>query len=292
MMLAIMTQPDIQPMVAGSPDVGALANDMHPSYGDLPRAAGHVAILERPEPEPERSHAVVRADKQLRHFVDASASAATVGERLDFAAAALTHFGLPAAQLGEGNGSQLFERMVSAARTSYREFCAETKETLRGDHAASMMFALLGSGPDAAPLPFAQLWQRVCDRHPFPQEQAKVRDEFFAELTSYLQWCCARLNYAKDAEAKARTRNERIKRIPWRDTDRWRPLANCAGVDTDEFDYNNEAGERRVAIFCGPCVVRKQCLAYALATGQEYYIWGGLSPRSRNALRAKRRAAS
>jgi WhiB family redox-sensing transcriptional regulator len=57
----------------------------------------------------------------------------------------------------------------------------------------------------------------------------------------------------------------------------WQDQANCLGVDPDLF-----FPER------GACVVRGDCLEYALANGEKFGIWGGLSERERRRLRRQR----
>lgn len=39
--------------------------------------------------------------------------------------------------------------------------------------------------------------------------------------------------------------------------------------------------------FCKPCPVRERCLAYALKRGEEWGIWGGLTPAERKHLRIR-----
>jgi len=39
---------------------------------------------------------------------------------------------------------------------------------------------------------------------------------------------------------------------------------------------------------CRGCVVREDCLEYALANGEKFGIWGGLSERERRRLRRQR----
>ena len=36
---------------------------------------------------------------------------------------------------------------------------------------------------------------------------------------------------------------------------------------------------------CGRCRVRAECLRFALSTGQEYGVWGGMSEEERTAMR-------
>lgn len=39
---------------------------------------------------------------------------------------------------------------------------------------------------------------------------------------------------------------------------------------------------------CRHCPVRSDCLEYALATGEQYGLWGGASPAQRDRIRAQR----
>jgi WhiB family redox-sensing transcriptional regulator len=43
---------------------------------------------------------------------------------------------------------------------------------------------------------------------------------------------------------------------------------------------------------CRGCEVRQQCLDYALANGEKFGIWGGLSERERRRLRRQRAQAN
>lgn len=74
--------------------------------------------------------------------------------------------------------------------------------------------------------------------------------------------------------------------------------AACKGADPDLFfDAPAErvtAYKARVAkakAVCAGCPVRAACLAYALDSGQDYGIWGGLTEDERRALRRQRRAS-
>lgn len=42
---------------------------------------------------------------------------------------------------------------------------------------------------------------------------------------------------------------------------------------------------------CRDCPVRSECLAYALANGEKFGIWGGKSERDRRRIRAEQRRA-
>ncbi len=61
----------------------------------------------------------------------------------------------------------------------------------------------------------------------------------------------------------------------------WQTRANCMGVDPDLFFPERGASTREAKEVCRGCVVREDCLEYALANGEKFGIWGGLSERER-----------
>ena len=52
------------------------------------------------------------------------------------------------------------------------------------------------------------------------------------------------------------------------------------------------ASTREAKEVCRGCVVRGECLEYALANGEKFGIWGGLSERERRRLRRQRAQAT
>ena len=68
----------------------------------------------------------------------------------------------------------------------------------------------------------------------------------------------------------------------------WQDQANCLGVDPDLFFPERGASTREAKEVCKGCVVRGDCLEYALANGEKFGIWGGLSERERRRLRRQR----
>ena len=68
----------------------------------------------------------------------------------------------------------------------------------------------------------------------------------------------------------------------------WQLQANCMGVDPDLFFPERGASTREAKEVCRGCVVREDCLEYALANGEKFGIWGGLSERERRRLRRAR----
>lgn len=71
----------------------------------------------------------------------------------------------------------------------------------------------------------------------------------------------------------------------------WQDSANCLGVDPDLFFPERGASTREAKEVCKGCVVRGECLEYALANGEKFGIWGGLSERERRRLRRQRAQA-
>jgi WhiB family redox-sensing transcriptional regulator len=68
----------------------------------------------------------------------------------------------------------------------------------------------------------------------------------------------------------------------------WQSRANCMGVDPDLFFPERGASTREAKEVCRGCVVREDCLEYALANGEKFGIWGGLSERERRRIRRAR----
>ena len=54
----------------------------------------------------------------------------------------------------------------------------------------------------------------------------------------------------------------------------WQTKANCMGVDPDLFFPERGASTREAKEVCRGCVVREDCLEYALANGEKFGIWG------------------
>jgi WhiB family transcriptional regulator, redox-sensing transcriptional regulator len=71
----------------------------------------------------------------------------------------------------------------------------------------------------------------------------------------------------------------------------WQDLANCLGVDPDLFFPERGASTREAKEVCRGCVVQGECLEYALANGEKFGIWGGMSERERRRIRRQRALA-
>ncbi len=68
----------------------------------------------------------------------------------------------------------------------------------------------------------------------------------------------------------------------------WQAQANCMGVDPDLFFPERGGSTREAKEVCRGCVVREDCLEYALANGEKFGIWGGMSERERRRVRRAR----
>ena len=71
----------------------------------------------------------------------------------------------------------------------------------------------------------------------------------------------------------------------------WQHEANCLGVDPDLFFPERGASTKEAKGVCRGCTVREDCLEYALANGEKFGIWGGLSERERRRIRRQRALA-
>jgi len=71
----------------------------------------------------------------------------------------------------------------------------------------------------------------------------------------------------------------------------WQRKANCLGVDPDLFFPERGGSTREAKEVCRGCVVREECLEYAIEANEKFGIWGGLSERERRALRRQRHAS-
>ena len=71
---------------------------------------------------------------------------------------------------------------------------------------------------------------------------------------------------------------------------RWQESAACRQADPELFFPIGATGMaqadiQRAKAICASCPVRRPCLIYALATGQEFGIWGGRDENERRLLR-------
>lgn len=71
----------------------------------------------------------------------------------------------------------------------------------------------------------------------------------------------------------------------------WQESSNCLGVDPDLFFPERGASTKEAKEVCRGCVVREDCLEFALANGEKFGIWGGMSERERRRIRRQRALA-
>jgi WhiB family redox-sensing transcriptional regulator len=72
----------------------------------------------------------------------------------------------------------------------------------------------------------------------------------------------------------------------------WRSAAACRSAEPDLFFPISDSGPAREQMatakaICATCQVRRECLAFALRTGQTYGIWGGTTEHERAAVRRR-----
>ncbi len=67
----------------------------------------------------------------------------------------------------------------------------------------------------------------------------------------------------------------------------WMLRARCRGVDPDLFYPERGAPGSQAKAVCRACDVREDCLDYALANGEKFGVWGGLSERERRRVRRR-----
>jgi WhiB family transcriptional regulator, redox-sensing transcriptional regulator len=73
----------------------------------------------------------------------------------------------------------------------------------------------------------------------------------------------------------------------------WRDLADCLDVvsaDYDPFFADSAELQAEAIAICATCLVRDDCLTFAVRTGQQYGIWGGQPERIVRRLIAADRA--
>lgn len=65
----------------------------------------------------------------------------------------------------------------------------------------------------------------------------------------------------------------------------WQADALCAQTDPEAFFPEKGGSTREAKRVCQSCLVRTECLEYALAQDERFGIWGGLSERERRKLK-------
>jgi WhiB family redox-sensing transcriptional regulator len=71
----------------------------------------------------------------------------------------------------------------------------------------------------------------------------------------------------------------------------WRQQAACLSADPDLFFPVSAEGRSleqvaKAKAICARCRVRRDCLAFALATRQAHGVWGGMSEQERRPMRS------
>jgi WhiB family transcriptional regulator, redox-sensing transcriptional regulator len=65
----------------------------------------------------------------------------------------------------------------------------------------------------------------------------------------------------------------------------WADFGGCTSADPDLFFPESGADTSYARSICRSCPVRRQCLDYALESGQKHGIWGGMTESQRRRLR-------
>lgn len=73
----------------------------------------------------------------------------------------------------------------------------------------------------------------------------------------------------------------------------WRYEAACLTQDPELFFPIGDSGPaldqiQQAKVVCNTCPVLQECLTWALETGQDFGVWGGMSEAERLALRRRR----
>jgi WhiB family redox-sensing transcriptional regulator len=68
----------------------------------------------------------------------------------------------------------------------------------------------------------------------------------------------------------------------------WQARATCMWVDPELFFPERGSSTREAKEVCRGCVVRIECLEFAIANSEKFGIWGGMSERERRRVRRAR----
>lgn len=68
------------------------------------------------------------------------------------------------------------------------------------------------------------------------------------------------------------------------------PGASCTTTDPELFFPTTVPGAWDAVAICADCPAREACLAYALARGERYGVWGGTTEADRKLVRPKRKS--
>lgn len=92
----------------------------------------------------------------------------------------------------------------------------------------------------------------------------------------------------KQSEQSAGGGCERLRRKNITLETSWQEYSNCLGVDADLFFPERGASTKEAKQVCQGCVVRLDCLEFALVNSEKFGIWGGMSERERRRIRRQR----
>ena len=70
----------------------------------------------------------------------------------------------------------------------------------------------------------------------------------------------------------------------------WQDQAACRLIPVELFFPPAEQEVDEAKAVCATCEVRQPCLEFAIAAGERFGVWGGLTPQERRSLIAKRRS--
>lgn len=68
-------------------------------------------------------------------------------------------------------------------------------------------------------------------------------------------------------------------------------LGACQGLDPEIFFPDRGESLKPAKAVCDQCIVKDECLEFALTSGERFGVWGGTSERERRRIRRARRAA-
>lgn len=69
----------------------------------------------------------------------------------------------------------------------------------------------------------------------------------------------------------------------------WFSLGECNGLPTRWFFPERGESVREVKNICKRCVIKTDCLEFAMANDIQHGMWGGTSERERKSLRRRRK---
>jgi WhiB family redox-sensing transcriptional regulator len=72
----------------------------------------------------------------------------------------------------------------------------------------------------------------------------------------------------------------------------WQVQAACRGCDPELWYMDRGESTTEAKAICRGCVVREECLEFAVTQKEKFGIWGGLSERERRKIRVSRKRAA